>query len=42
MIQHALEVAAKKGIPVVISLRTGNCITSVKNSRFISADILTP
>ncbi len=42
VIQPALEAAALKGIPVVISSRTGSGITSVKDPRFISADTLTP
>ena len=41
-IQPALEDAAIKGIPVVISSRTGTGITSVKDTRFISADTLNP
>lgn len=41
-IQPALEAAAMKGIPVVISSRTGTGITSVKDKRFISADTLNP
>jgi len=42
VIQSALEAVAMKGIPVVISSRTGTGITSVKDPRFISADTLTP
>jgi L-asparaginase type II len=42
VIQPALEAAAAKGIPVVIASRTGSGITSLKVSRFIAADTLTP
>jgi len=42
VIQPALRAADARGIPVVISSRTGTGITSVKDSHFISGDTLTP
>jgi L-asparaginase len=41
-ISPALEAAAIKGIPVVISSRTGSGITTVRDPLFISADTLNP
>jgi L-asparaginase/Glu-tRNA(Gln) amidotransferase subunit D len=42
VISPVLQSVARKGIPVVISSRTGTGITTLNDGLFISADTLTP